>query len=516
MSAEVHEQGGLWIAPAAPGFDARLIGGTTVVERVMATRSAVSWTRRLALRPTRSGSSAGTSSARTRTSSRARCMGRRRWTSSRMWPGVKCRPCPMIRIRPSPIPLPIRDHRRTRARHRPRPRGRCGPPRLVRHRPTSARWLRVAMTPPPIARKLSTDQQEREGSWTTPLAPAGQEYYAGGRQARSANHALQGMYVVPQHPAAEGVSGGPLDPADDTSGEPSSHGPLTDRQLEILVQVARGRTNRGVGQALGISERTVRNHLRTISHKLSTSDRTRAVVLSIERGWIAIPLEPESTRGRREAVEGRAQSTSTQRARVDVQHRRRDRGAHNAYSEAMRSGPWVRHGEGGHLMSLRRGWRRRVAAVVAASVVVAVQLPTTPPVSAAVATQLRRYPYLTDVVAQYATINWATDRSLTTGRATYGIAGSESCTANTVTASRTAITVNGVGLYQWEANLALAPNTRYCYRVFGGTPSTCSARTHRPSSSRRSPPATPSPIRSPSSAIGARSMRPAPTRGRPT
>ena len=33
MSAEVHEQGGLWIAPAAPGFDARLIGGTTVVER---------------------------------------------------------------------------------------------------------------------------------------------------------------------------------------------------------------------------------------------------------------------------------------------------------------------------------------------------------------------------------------------------------------------------------------------------------------------------------------------------
>ena len=33
MAAAVHDQGGLWIAPAAPGFDARLIGGTRVVER---------------------------------------------------------------------------------------------------------------------------------------------------------------------------------------------------------------------------------------------------------------------------------------------------------------------------------------------------------------------------------------------------------------------------------------------------------------------------------------------------
>lgn len=33
MSVAVHREGGLWIAPAAPGFDARLVGGTTVVER---------------------------------------------------------------------------------------------------------------------------------------------------------------------------------------------------------------------------------------------------------------------------------------------------------------------------------------------------------------------------------------------------------------------------------------------------------------------------------------------------
>jgi Glycosyl hydrolase family 99 len=33
LSAAVHARGGLWIAPAAPGFDARLIGGTSIVPR---------------------------------------------------------------------------------------------------------------------------------------------------------------------------------------------------------------------------------------------------------------------------------------------------------------------------------------------------------------------------------------------------------------------------------------------------------------------------------------------------
>jgi len=33
MGAAVHQNGGLWIAPAAPGFDARLVGGTSVVPR---------------------------------------------------------------------------------------------------------------------------------------------------------------------------------------------------------------------------------------------------------------------------------------------------------------------------------------------------------------------------------------------------------------------------------------------------------------------------------------------------
>jgi DNA-binding NarL/FixJ family response regulator len=68
---------------------------------------------------------------------------------------------------------------------------------------------------------------------------------------------------------------------------------ITDRQLEVLVHVARGRTNRQIGAALGISERTVRNHLRSIGKRLAATDRTHAVVLAIGNGWIAVPIEPE-------------------------------------------------------------------------------------------------------------------------------------------------------------------------------------------------------------------------------
>ena len=72
--------------------------------------------------------------------------------------------------------------------------------------------------------------------------------------------------------------------------------PLTNRQLEILFNVAQGRTNRQVGEQLGISERTVRNHIGVILKRLSTSDRTHAVVVAIGNGWIPIPIEPDGER----------------------------------------------------------------------------------------------------------------------------------------------------------------------------------------------------------------------------
>jgi hypothetical protein len=94
--------------------------------------------------------------------------------------------------------------------------------------------------------------------------------------------------------------------------------------------------------------------------------------------------------------------------------------------------------------------------------------------AAAVDPALRRYPYLTDVVNStsgtvgYATVNWATDRSATAGSARWGaVAADGTCDpANSVTATRTAVTINSLPAYQWKALLDLAPGASYCYRVY--------------------------------------------------
>jgi hypothetical protein len=91
--------------------------------------------------------------------------------------------------------------------------------------------------------------------------------------------------------------------------------------------------------------------------------------------------------------------------------------------------------------------------------------------AAAYAPQLRRYPYLTDVVGSSATINWATDPSSPVGTAIFDVVGSDgSCTPSySVRATKTNIRVKSTREYQWKAVLSLAPDTEYCYRVFLGS-----------------------------------------------
>ena len=63
--------------------------------------------------------------------------------------------------------------------------------------------------------------------------------------------------------------------------------PLTGRELEILRMVGEGLTNAAIGEALGISEQTVKNHVTSILRKLAVNDRTQAAVLALRRGWLA-------------------------------------------------------------------------------------------------------------------------------------------------------------------------------------------------------------------------------------
>ena len=69
--------------------------------------------------------------------------------------------------------------------------------------------------------------------------------------------------------------------------------PLTHRELEILRGVRDGQTNAKIGQALGISPQTVKNHVTSILRKLAVNDRTQAVVLALRRGWLSIDASSE-------------------------------------------------------------------------------------------------------------------------------------------------------------------------------------------------------------------------------
>ncbi|MBO2437872.1 response regulator transcription factor [Actinomadura nitritigenes] len=61
---------------------------------------------------------------------------------------------------------------------------------------------------------------------------------------------------------------------------------LTAREAEVLDAVADGLSNAEIGRRLVIAEATVKTHLLRVFAKLDVSDRTRAVVVALERGLI--------------------------------------------------------------------------------------------------------------------------------------------------------------------------------------------------------------------------------------
>ncbi len=64
---------------------------------------------------------------------------------------------------------------------------------------------------------------------------------------------------------------------------------LTPRELEVLQMVARGLSNREIGEALGRAESTMKVHVRSILQKLGTNDRTEAVTTAVRRGILRLP-----------------------------------------------------------------------------------------------------------------------------------------------------------------------------------------------------------------------------------
>lgn len=63
---------------------------------------------------------------------------------------------------------------------------------------------------------------------------------------------------------------------------------LTEREVEVLQQVAGGNRNREIAEKLFISEETVKVHIKHIMEKLGATDRTQAVTIGVRRGIIQL------------------------------------------------------------------------------------------------------------------------------------------------------------------------------------------------------------------------------------
>lgn len=65
---------------------------------------------------------------------------------------------------------------------------------------------------------------------------------------------------------------------------------LSPREVEVIGEVAAGRDNKQVAQRLGVTEETVKTHMKSILAKLNADDRLQAVVIAMRRGIIDAAL----------------------------------------------------------------------------------------------------------------------------------------------------------------------------------------------------------------------------------
>lgn len=108
------------------------------------------------------------------------------------------------------------------------------------------------------------------------------------RLAQAVHLAHAGIYQL--EPSVAGKLVGMLSVVGKVAAEPApapaaAHD-LTERELEVLRQIATGATNREIADRLVVSEGTVKNHVSSILSRLGLRDRTQAALYAYEHGLI--------------------------------------------------------------------------------------------------------------------------------------------------------------------------------------------------------------------------------------
>ena len=63
---------------------------------------------------------------------------------------------------------------------------------------------------------------------------------------------------------------------------------LTPREIEVLRQLALGRSNKEIADALSISDETVKTHVGHVFSKLQVENRSQAIVQALKRGLVSL------------------------------------------------------------------------------------------------------------------------------------------------------------------------------------------------------------------------------------
>ncbi len=69
---------------------------------------------------------------------------------------------------------------------------------------------------------------------------------------------------------------------------PAAPHSLTEREMDVLRLLARGRSNKEIALELGIAEKTVKTHVSSIFQKLDLADRTQAALYAVREGLVEI------------------------------------------------------------------------------------------------------------------------------------------------------------------------------------------------------------------------------------